>query len=448
MKRLPLKATLAGLLLIGSHWAAAAETMDLLKVYEAAKRQDPVIEAARRAAEAGAEAAVQGRALLLPAVSATADYSYSYLESSYSPTNPFIPNISETFDSYSYGINLSQALYDKTSYASYKQGLISASQADTSLLLAEQDLILRVAEAYFNVLSAEESVDVAESQKKAFAESLERAKLTFKIGTATITDKLEAQARYDLARAEEIAAMSTLEVARQSLRSIIGETPGELLSLRENAALPPLEPQDMDAWVQRALDNNVELRLASQSVELSNQEIAKARGGRYPTVSLVANAARQVQYSPFADADNEVNTISLALRLNMPLYTGGLNSSKVRQAISARDEAAQKQEQTRRQVSLLTQQRYLEALNGLQRVEALTQALASSESALEATRKGLEVGVRTNLDLLNAQQQYFSTKRDLAVAKYNYLLSLLQLKAASGVLQEQDLLQLSQLLGR
>ncbi len=448
MKRLRLKAVIAVLLFVSSPLAMAAETMDLLKVYEAAKRQDPVIEAARRAAAAGSEAAVQGRALLLPSVNATADYSYSYLESRYSPSNPFIPNISETFDSYSYGINVSQALFDKTRYASYQQGLVNAAQADTSLQLAEQELILRVAEGYFSVLSAQASVEVAESQKKAFAESLERANLTFKIGTATITDKLEAQARYDLARADEIAAANTLEVARQSLRSIIGEQPGELLPLREDAALPPLQPRDMDTWVQRALDHNVELRLAEQGVELSRQEIAKARGSRYPTVNLVANAARQVQYSPFADADNEINRVSVAVQLNMPLYTGGLNSSRVRQAVSARDEAAQKQEQTRRQISLQAQQRYLEALNGLQRVEALTQALASSESALEATRKGLEVGVRTNLDLLNAQQQFYSTKRDLAVAKYNYLLSLLQLKAASGMLAEQDLLQMSHLLGR
>ncbi|MDX1812525.1 MAG: TolC family outer membrane protein, partial [Gammaproteobacteria bacterium] len=323
---------------------------------------------------------------------------------------------------------------------------LAVDQAGIQLEAAKQDLILRVTKAYFDVLSAEENVAVSQAQTRAFSESLERAKLTFKVGTATKTDMLEAQARYDIAAASEIAAKNQLAVANQTLAIITGELSGSLQKISSKAHLPEITPKDMKNWVDTADTNNPQLKLAKLGVDISNLEVSKQKGDRIPTLDLVASAQQNKGYQSFIDSNMTSTNLSLSLQLSVPIYTGGLMSSHIREAEANRLQQKQMQENTKRQVELQTQQAYLNTLNGKQQVDALQQALISNESALEATKKGVEVGVRTNLDLLDAQQQYFATQRDFTVAKYNYLLSVLQLKAAAGTLAENDVKDLNNLL--
>jgi len=429
--------TLIGVFSVSS---VMAQTANLTQIYDKAQSRDAVIATANSSYAAGKEKANQGLALLLPNVSVSGAYADTYYKDDLS-----VPD-GKRAESTSATLTVVQPLYNGNYFASYRQGKLAASQAKENLTLAEQDLIIRVAQSYFNVLSAQESVRVAEAQKRAFSENLDRAKLTFKVGTATITDKLEAQARYDLAIAEEIAASNALEVARQSLASIIGELPPALADLKADATLPQLSPVDMNEWISRAKANSPMLKVAQQSVAISREELSKARSGHMPTLSFVANATQQDSYSYQASADNVSDTYSVAVQLQMPIFAGGMAMSQVREAHAMRDGARAQLDQTERTVVLQTQQAYLAVANGRLRVQALQQALASNQSAVDATKKGLEVGVRTNLDLLNAQQQFFATQRDLAVAKYNYLLDTLRLKSATGILLPADLNDINQLL--
>lgn len=423
-----------------------SQTMDLLGAYNKAQERDPLIAAAEYQAQAGEETSVQGKSLLLPQVSVGANVGYGYSKSEYDPNPSNFSEDSETSELYNVNAQLAQPIYHPSDWQAYQQSKLVVDQSQINLAIARQDLILRVSNAYFDVLSAEENVAVSEAQTRAFSESLERAKLTFKVGTATRTDMLEAQARYDIAVAAEIAAKNTLAIARQALASIIGDMPAALEKLAKNAKLTTIQPTDMKHWVDLAYSNNLDLKLASLGVDISQLEVKKLKGDRLPQVDLVVSASQNQRYQSAFQSDIATTSADLSVQLNMPIYTGGLLTSRIREAEALRLQQKELKVNAERLVQLQTQQAYLNALNGKQQVDALQQALISNESALEATKKGVEVGVRTNLDLLDAQQQYFATQRDFTVAKYNYLITILQLKAAAGILSENDVRQLNELL--
>ena len=411
---------------------ANAAGQGLLDIYQKAIDKDPVLAGAQFAATAGKEKSQQGLALLLPKVNAAANVSYNH-----SRIDSGGGEKRNTYDAHSMSLQVAQPVFRAADFRAYSQSKVVGQQSDIVLKEAEQRLILRVSQAYFDVLSANENLQVATSQLKAFKESLERAKLTFKVGTSTKTDKLEAQARYDLARASEISAQNQLAIANQTLASIIGEAPKKLKLLSTNAELAKLKANNIQHWVDTALINNLQLKLIESGYELSEIEVKKLKSDRLPTVDFVANLSNSKQF--FLTTETESTNASVALQLSMPIYTGGLMSSRIREAESLRFQQQENKVNAKRQVILQTQQAYLNSYNGMQQVSALNQALKSSNSALEATQKGVEVGVRTNLDLLDSQQQFFSTQRDYSFAKYNYLLSLLNLKAAAGVLNKTDI---------
>jgi len=418
---------------------AHASAQGLLDIYNKAVEKDPVLAGAKYAANAGKEKTRQGLSLLLPRMSVSANASYDYSRNQYGQ-NVFNLSDTETLsDSRNYGFEIAQPLFRAADIKAYSQSKIVALQTEIQLKLAEQELILRVAQAYFDVLSANENLQVNKAQAKAFKESLERAKLTFKVGTSTKTDKLEAQARYDLARANVISAENQLAIARQSLASIIGEAPDTLKKLKNNAELRKLKADNIQYWVDTAIARNLQLGLANTGYKISQIEVTKLKSDRLPTLDLIANANKANRYNSFLDKNIDATNASINLQISMPIYTGGLVSSRIREAENLKFQQQQNKINVQRQVILQTQQAYLNSYNGLQQVNALQQALTSSNSALEATRKGLDVGVRTNLDLLDSQQQYFSTERDFRIAKYNYLLSLLNLKASAGILDKADI---------
>jgi outer membrane protein len=420
---------------------------DLLQTYSEAQQQDAAFASARAAYQAGQEKLPQGRALLLPSINLSANTTHNDTNTQYRSTSIFSSG-SHTYNSNGYTVSLDQPVYNKPNMALYEESKYQVTQAEATLASAQQDLIVRVAQAYFDVLLAEDNIALAEAQKKAIAEQLAQAERNFEVGTATITDTRDAQARYDLVVSQESAARNDLEVKRQALQQIIGKTPAELLPLKGEVPLLTPDPDNMDEWVKTAEKNNPQLNLQRAALEIANQEVERNRGGHYPTLNLVAAYSSTGQSGSSTGTGSDSTNKTVGLQLNLPLYQGGSISSKTREAVANQEKARQDLELTDRQVGYQTRQAFLGVTSGIAQVKALEQALVSSQSSLDATILGRDVGVRTSVDVLNSQQQYYSAKRDLSQARYNYILSRLKLKSAAGTLLGDDLKQVNGWLGK
>jgi outer membrane protein len=430
-----LKPILWATLLAAGNWAQAA---DLLETFHAAQANDPVFAAARATQQAGLEKLPQGFSQLMPTINLTANRTFNDQTTVY-PGGPLAITTGEyRFNSHGYGVNMVQPLFRQQNWLAYSEAELQAAQAEIQFKIAEQDLILRVAQAYFDVLSAQDSVQLAEAQKTAISEQLAQAKRNFEVGSATVTDTLEAQSRYDLTGAQQLAAQNDLEIKRSALQQLINSIPQDLKPLGKEISLDPPQPAEMEKWVDAAQSTNLQLAIAQASDQIAEKEVSRNRGGHYPTLDLVANYTKN-DASGGNFGPNQNTNKTLGVQLNIPIFEGGVVSSKLREAEANRERARQDLENARRSAAQQTRQAYLGVVSGIAQVNALKQALASSQSVLEASKLGHEVGVRTNLDVLNAQQQLYSTRRDLYQAQYNYLLSQLKLKAAVGALGEEDL---------
>ena len=413
----------------------SAQAADLLQVYQQALAHDQIYQSARYALQAGNEKAIQGRAGLLPSVGIGGSYTRSGDSSLGNSSNV-------------YNLTLTQPLLRVGNWESYQQGKLSVAVSEAQFAQAQQDLIVRVGQAYFDVLTAQDVLSFLRAQKVAISEQLASAKRNFDVGTATITDTNEAQARYDLANAQEIAAQNDLDVAQSRLQQIIGQSPGALSPLRTNVQLSLPQPAQIDTWVSSAEQQNYGVVAQQFALEISQSEIKRNRAGHYPSVDLVAGRGYSNQNNsstPYLNGRGYSN--SIALQWNIPLFSGFAVNSKVDEAIALSEKARADLENARRNAVLNTRQAYLGVSNGLAQVKAYEAAEISSKSALESNQLGYQVGVRINIDVLNAQQQLFSTRRDLAKARYDTLINGLKLKSAAGSLKEEDLVQINQLLG-
>ena len=320
-------------------------------------------------------------------------------------------------------------------------------QSEAQFGQATQDLIVRVAQAYFDVLAAQDNLEFTIANKIAIAEQLAQAKRNFEVGTATITDTNEAQARYDLAGAQEISGQNALEVAIRALQQIIGDIPDKLVPLKAVAMTTPT-PNVMDEWAKAARVNNLVVRGNEAVFEIATKEIERQRAGHYPTLDVVTSYTDSTTVNPnVLGPRNTINQGAVGLQLALPIFAGGSVSSRTREAVALREKARQDVEASKRAAEFNARQSYLNVTNGLAQVKALEQALVSSETALQSNRVGYEVGVRINIDVLNAQQQVFQTKRDLARARYDTILNGLRLKSAAGSLTESDVEIVNALLG-
>ncbi|MDD5058971.1 MAG: TolC family outer membrane protein [Sideroxydans sp.] len=424
------KTALSVLLALGLQ--TQAQAVDLIEIYHAAQSQDAVFASARAAQQAGQEKLTQGRSLLLPSINLSANTTSNNLK--YSGAASY----DGSYNSNGYGVSLVQPLFREQNWAMYNEAELQVAISEAQFKLAEQDVILRSAQTYFDVLIAQDTVQLTAAQKSAIAQQLEQAKRNFEVGTATITDTHEAQARYDLIVAQELVAANNLEVKQRTLQQLVNSEVKELNVLGAAFKLETPVPSDAQKWVTDAQTGNYQIMLAQAAYDLADQEVARNRGGHLPTVDLVANYAKNNAGGGLYGA-NDTRSTSIGVQLNMPLFQGGAIQSKWREASANREKAKQDLENTRRNVELQTRQAYLGVVSGIAQVQALQQALKSSQSLLEASKLGQEVGVRTSLDVLNAQQQLFATRRDLYQAQYNYLVSHLRLKAAVGQLNEADL---------
>jgi len=439
-KFVPVQFLLAAVLGVGG----VAHSADLLETFRAAQSNDPVFAAARAAQQAGQERLSQGRSTLMPAVTLNANSTFNDQTVQYSGGSS-LPGGNYRYNSNSYGATVVQPLFRQQNWLAYTESEIQVAQAEAQFRIAEQELILRVAQAYFDVLIAQDSAKLVAAQKTAISEQLEQARRNFEVGSATITDTLEAQARYDLTGAQEIAAQNNLEIKRRALQQLINTMPQDIRPLGKEFKLEPPQPTDMEKWVDDAQIHNLQLAIAKAGAELAEKEVARNRGGHYPTLDLVANYTKTNTGGGSFGASENTNK-SVGVQLNIPLFQGGVVNSRWREAEANHERARQELENTSRTVATQTRQAYLGVVSGIAQVQALQQALASSESVLQASKLGQEVGVRTNLDVLNAQQQLFSTRRDLYQAQYNYLVNQLRLKAAAGSLGEEELSKVNQAL--
>ena len=422
----------------------AAAAADLVSVYREAINYDAQFASARASLEAGREKLPQGRAGLLPLIVAGASTTSNDIDTQLRGAAP-LPTSS--YNTHGWSVSLTQPLFRWQNWVSYNQAELAVGLAETQFVLAQQDLILRVATAYFDALLAEDTLATAQAQRVAIAETLESAKRNFEVGTATITDTHEAQARFDLATAQLIAAQNDLAVKRYALQVLVGKDVPNLKRLGSGVALARPQPENIDKWVEMAQTSGLGVLLSAASLEIADREIDRQRSGHLPTLDLVASRSNSGQgrnSSVPTGLDTDATTVGL--QLSVPLFAGGATASRDREAVALKDKAQADLDNARRSAAQGARTAFLGVTSGLSQVKAFEAALTSSQSALDSNKLGYEVGVRINIDVLNAQSQLYDTRQKLAKARLDTLLALLKLKATAGGLGEADLASVNSLL--
>lgn len=419
---------------------------NLLDIYRQAVSSDPTLAAARSANQATEERLAQARSLFFPTINFTMNATHSETDVRYlnNQNNPFRVGEPQSFETFAYGVNATQPIFRKQNHDQYDQAKLQVLQSDLLLIQAQQELMLRVSDAYFDVLLARDNIELINAQKAAISGQLEQAKANFEVGTATITDVNEAQARYDLILAQEIGAVNQLETAKRALQAIIGTMPAPLTGVNPSIEITPPKPLNMEEWVNISRQNNLNINIQQRAYEIAAEEVELQNAGHYPVLDAVGSYNDTRAGGSVNGFGSDLQNGQIGLQLQIPIYQGGLVTSRVREAVALRQQALDNLEAARRQAELETRTAYLNLTGNVAQVAAFEQALISSRSQLESTQLGYEVGVRTSIDVLNAQQQLYTAQRDLLQARYNYLLSLLQLKSATGLINESDLADVSQ----
>lgn len=423
--------------------APLAHAQSLVELYESARAFDASYQSAKLQYDANLARADQAKAGILPTAGISAGASRTSFENT-------APVIDRSFNTQNAALNLSQPLYRPANWATYQQASRQVELAQAQLQGADQDLIVRTSQAYFDVLAAQDTLTFVRAQKAAVAEQLASAKRNFEVGTSTITDTREAQARYDLVIAQELAAENDLRVKKIALDTLVGKTETQPKPLATPVGLPVVTPADVNTWVEQSELVHPSIRQAQSNVEIAELEVNKAEAGHKPT--LDAQASYNVTRNPSGTATTippfafRTNTTTVGVVLNVPLFAGFATQNRVRETLSLRDKAKSDLEGARRTVAQATRTAYFGVQSGQGQVKALEAAELSSQSALDANRLGYQVGVRINIDVLNSQSQLFQTKRDLAKARYDVLLGDLKLRQANGTLTPDDLLKINALL--
>jgi outer membrane protein len=414
-------------------FSASVCAENLLDVYWLAEKEDPQLRIADADRKATREVDRQSTAQLLPQVDLSASTSTARQE---------IGGTSTDVDSNGYALSLTQQVYRHETYKLKDKTQAFVMQAEANFEAAQRALMIRVAERYFDVLAAIDNLEFVRSEKEAVGRQLEQTRQRFEVGLIAITDVHEAQAAYDTSVADEITAENDVSSARESLREITGQYHDSLQALADEIPLIQPDPLDAQPWIKRAMEDNFELQAAQAAVDAAREEVNQQRAGHLPYVDLIASHNYTDDAGPNFNSRSTKNT-SLMLQLSVPLYRGGATSSRVRESLLRYDQSRDSLEQTRRSVVRQTNNAYLNVLASISRVKALAQALVSTKSALQASEAGLEVGTRTTVDVLNTRRELLRARSNHARARYDYLLSTLRLKEASGMLSIKDFEQIN-----
>lgn len=436
---LRLSALVAGLIFL----LPEAYADDFLTVYNLARANDPKFSAAQSVYMAEREKLPQARAGFMPTLSARAERNRNNHETI---TDSFIisrPSAQFEYSSTEYSLRLSQPVYNAVVFSGFSQAKAEVRRAEAEYAAAGQDLILRVAQAYLDVLLAEDNLEFTRTEKASIQRQLESAEARLKVGLATITDVHDAKARFEVAVSQETEAENALQDKREALHELTGRPPEMLASVNNNMPLIAPDPSDINQWTEKSLAQNFSLLAKRAAAESSNEEIKRQRAGHYPTLDLVGTRIRNDDDGSITGPGIRADSTILGLQLNVPLFQGGIVSSRTEEAVHRRDAAQQEFEAVRRATEREARASYLGVVGGAAKVTALSQAVMAGESALEAKIQGFAVGVNTNLDVLDATRDLYRAKRDLSSARYDYLLNLLRLKQAAGILGENDILQIN-----
>lgn len=452
----------AGSLLLAGHPTAGQEadgsqSMDLMEIYQLAVENDPAIAEARANRNATRQAWPQARADVLPQLSLTASRGFSETESARQVLGEVDvdPSVSET-ERTTYSLSLTQSVFDWSRIQALGRAEAQVAAADAEYEAAMQDLVVRTAEAYFDLLAALDQLASAEANEEAIERQRDRAQRRFEVGLVAITDVQEARAAYDQAVADRIQAERTVNLNRERLREIIGVYANNIAAPVDDMTLTPPEPADPGAWVATARENNLDVVAARFDVQAAEKQLAQTRAGHYPTVSFEASYSDSEgeEDSYLVDNPNQVETgfsqsegYEVGLSLRVPIFSGGRVSSQTSEARSRMLAQTSRLERLRRQAERETRDAYLGVLSERSRVRALAQAVESSETALASTQAGFEVGTRTTVDVLDARRALFEAQTSYARSRYDFLLNKLRLRAATGQLGMEDVEEINSLLG-
>ncbi|MES2976824.1 MAG: TolC family outer membrane protein [Pseudomonadota bacterium] len=423
-------------------FALPGHAQSLVDLYSSARAFDATYLSARLQYEANLARADQALAGILPTAGVSAGANVNNFENNQNAA------LSRNFNTETATLSASQPLYRPANVATYEQGKKQAELAAAQLLAAEQDLIVRTSQAYFDVLASQDSLAFVRAQKAAVNEQLASAKRNFEVGTSTITDTREAQARFDLVVAQEIQAENDLRIRKIALDQLVGRLDTQPRGLRLPLALPAVVPNDVNTWVGQADTTHPAIRQARSNVDIAELEVKKAEAGHKPTLDATASYAltRNPSGTSTSLVAARTKTASLGVAFNLPLFAGFATQNRIREALALSDKSRSDLEGTRRNVAQSTRTAFFGVISGQGQVRALEAAELSSQSALDANRLGYQVGVRINIDVLNSQSQLFQTKRDLARARYDVLVGGLRLRQANGTLTPEDLLLINSLL--
>ena len=427
---------------VGAALALPAHAQSLIDLYQSARSFDASYQSAKSQYDATLAKADQAKSAILPVANLALGASRSSQE--------ITPDLgsNRSYGTETATLSASQPLYRPANWATYHQGLKQLKLAQAQLLSADQDLIVRVGQGYFDVLAAQDNLTFVKAQKTATAEQLASAKRNFEVGTSTITDTREAQARYDLVIAQEIAAENDLRVKKIALDQLVGKDNAQPLTLALPLKLPALQPSDVNVWVQQSETVHPVIGQSQIALDVAQLETQKAKAGHKPTLDLNVNysAINNMEGSSTAGISTHVNAGTIGLSFNLPLFAGFATQNRIRETVALEEKARNDLEGAKRAVAQGTRTAFFGVLSGQGQVAALEAAEASSQSALDANKLGYQVGVRINIDVLNSQSQLFDTKAKLAKARYDVLLGGLKLRQANGTLKADDLQSVNALL--
>ena len=408
---------------------------DLTSIYSLAERNDPNYQQVISKHRAVLESRPQARSQLLPSLDITANTKRNKQDITSGST--FGSDGEIDFNSHGYSLNLSQPLFHRDRFIALSQADSQIKESEAKLAKAQQDLIISVSETYFNVLRSIDNLDFAKIEVKSLNRQLEQANQRFEVGLSAITDVQEAQAGYDLAIAQEIEAINGIDNAKEEVRELTGKYIDDFDGLGENITLIKPVPENIDNWSELSIKQNLDISAANFALETARKEIKKQYAGHLPTVDIVASHGYDSTGGRFGST--RIDRSSIGLELNVPIYSGGLVSSKTREAYENYNSAMHYLEKARRTTQRNTREAYLGVISGISQVNALKQAVISSETALTATEAGFEVGTRTAVDVVASQRATSKARRDYSNAKYNYILNTLKLKRSAGTLSPVDL---------
>ena len=430
-------------------FAPHAQAQSLVELYDAARGYDASYIAAKSLYEANLAKANQTLGGVLPNIALSASASRTYFN--YRPDAPVPPTVVAAERYYGTGsaaITLTQPIYRPAVWATYKQGGPLLQQAAAQYETAEQDLLVRVSQAYFDVLTSEDSLELVQAQKKAVGEQLASAKRNFEVGTTTITGVRDAQARFDLTTAQEIAAANEVRIKRLALDLVVGLSNAKPKRLADNSQLVKAPSDDVNFWVSQSEQVSPAVRQAQLGLEVATLEVSKAQAGHKPTLDaqISYGGIRNVAGSSTQSVPSHIYNPSAAIVLNLPIFSGFATDYRIQETVSLESKARADLEAAKRNTAQATRTAYFGLVSGLSQVKAYEAAEASSQSSLDANKLGYSVGVNINIDVLNAQSQLYQTKRDLAKARYDVLVGTLKLRQATGNLTPQDLQPINALL--